>query len=716
MLTLAIAATAGVLLFVLSARLRIPSIALLLPAGVLLGPQGLGWVQPRVLGPVIHEVVGLAVAVILFEGGLALDLAGYRKAPVVIGRMLTVGVAVTWLGTAVALWAALDLPPAVAAVGGSLVVVTGPTVVSPILRRVGVQPKLAHVLYWEGVLIDCVGVFLTVLCFEYATAHEAAGEAVAKFGLRLLVGGALGLLAGLSIDAALRRRWVGPEHSNIFVLATAVLAFGAANAVLTESGILAVVVAGMILAIRQPPHLKQLHHFKLELTELGIGLVFVLLSARLDLAAFNQLGAAGWWVIAGLVLVLRPLNVLIATWGQGFSKREKAFLAWIAPRGIVAASMASLFAMELAQHDPRARILETFTFAVIAVTVLLQGLSAGLVARWLRLKKPPRNRTLITGEPAVADALADTLTALGVPVARVGEGVPATVGEAGARGVSADPLDPDLLSDPLLLDVGRVLALSANPHLNQLVCLQWAEVLGEGACWRWSPAPGAGRLPWPAEHALPDLAGDLRAQRLVIEPLHLATAPELARLGPHLIPLLEVRDGLTHPAPTAPRAPTTLVVLRERIEGLAGLISEVLVVGEPVHHLRDVLDRLLAAVCEGPAERAAMIERILAREADLPTTMGGGVVIPHTHVDGLDAPRCLLAHVPAGIPPDATAPTPDGRPVDLVFLLLSPAPSPTAHLRAMAALARLVYDDRMVQRLRTAPSAEATLRLIRDRE
>lgn len=727
LLTLALAAGAGVFTFVLSARLRVPPIALLLPLGVLLGPEALGWIDPAHLGSGLSTVVGLSVAVILFEGGLALDIDGYRRAPRVIVRMLTVGVALTWAGGAAALYYLLELPLPLAAVGGSLVVVTGPTVISPILRRVGVQERLSDVLYWEAVLVDFVGVFLTVLCFEWVTSKEDIGAPthLGYFFLRLLLGGGLGVVFGIGLEYVLRKDWVGPEHTNIFVLGAALVLFGICDALLPESGILGVIVAGLIIAIRKPPQLKRLKHFKLELTEMGIGLLFILLSANLELASFSALGWAGVAVVGVMVLVLRPLNIAVSTWGQGFTFREKLFLSWIAPRGIVAASMASLLVLELREAGyARAGVLETFAYAVIATTVLLQGLSAGWVAGFLGLSKPPRRRWLLVGEPALVGPLGEAIAEAGAPVAVLVDDV-AGRGHVpgGVRWLDLDPVDADVLTDPRLLDVGHVLAISPNSHLNQLVCQLWREVLPPAAVARWAPAPGGvggrviladgaawERLPTPGE-----LAHGLESGTRVVEVLGVDSEHDLERFGPHLEPLLAIRDGdaalvgtRSSPRPTVGAG---VVVLRDRVPGLAGLVSDAIVVEDPVSTVEEVIHLLLARA-DDEYDTDQIVKGMLDRERDMPTAMGMGVILPHTYVTGLATSRCLVAMVPGGVAGE----TPDGVPIRLVCLMLSPAGRAEMHLQGMAALARLLYNPAVVEHLCAQASSADLLELIRDHE
>lgn len=731
MLTFALAACAGVGMFIVAARLRVPAIALLLPAGVLLGPSGLGWVIPEDLGEGLNSIIGLTVAVILFEGGMALDLEGYKKAPVVILRMLTIGVLLTWLGTATALWAFMDLPWSLALMGGSLVVVTGPTVISPILRRVGVQERISHILYWEGVLIDFVGVFLAVTIFEVIDAKQSA-QPVLNFFLRVAVGSGIGVLGGFSLVEILKRKWVGPEHSNILVLTWALLLYGISDAISHEAGVLAVIAAGLILGIKRPPQIKSLHHFKLELTELGIGLLFILLSAKLKPEQFAALGMGGLLVVGILVVVLRPLNIFLATAGQGFDTRQKLFLSWIGPRGIVAASMAALFGEQLAKKHPEAAVLPTFAFAVIATTVLLQGLSANVIAKWLHLKQPPRRRWLLVGEPAVVGPLAEAFCGAKVSVTAMVENGHGTGADGlGAspdsrvRWLEANPASPEVLTDASLLDVGHMLAVSQNQHLNQLVCQVWREVLPTKACNRWAEADGsdqnageqaAGVVRWGALIKPTDLAHALEAGTHCIESIAFETDRDVDRFGAHLVPLAVASPDqgvelVDEPNQAIPGPGKRAIVLRDRVPGLEGLVVDAATIANRMPDLRTVI-RVLLTEANHDHDANDLIEGIMAREHDLPTTMGMGVMLPHTFVPELDRCQCLVARVDQGVP----AETPDGQPVDLVFLMLSPEGEAEKHLHAMAALARMVYEREFTERLRNARDRDHLLQLIRDRE
>ncbi len=709
LLMLALAAGAGVMLIILGDRLRIPAIALLLPAGILLGPQGLGLVQPGILGHGLETVVKAAVAVILFEGGLTLDVSGFRRAPVVIARMLTIGVLVTWLGTALALYAFTELSVELAILGGTLVSVTGPTVVSPLLRRVRVRQRLHHVLYWEGVLVDFVGVFLAVLVFEWVApdVRQSATGPLGGFALRLLLGAGAGYVIGRLLALTLERHLVPAEHASIFTLAMALLVFGACDAILAESGILAVIVAGLVVAVRRPPGLIHVRRFKHELTELAIGVLFMLLAANLDLRRLPSLGWPLVALLAVVLLVVRPANVWVSTWGRDFTLREKLFLSWVAPRGIVAASMASLVTLQLtaAGHE-NAWILQTFTFAIIGTTVLLQGLTAGPVARLLRVERAAPRTWLLAGEPDVALPLGRALRRAGVgAVALIGEEAAAPADEEdGPVVVAGDPLDPELPNDPRFGDVGAFLALFPNPHLDELLCARWREALGIPT-FRWGAAGERSRhvvwadLPSPTEVARALGAGDLRIE---------AFSGEGAR---PLFRIEEARAALL-PAPE-PAADAHTIALRRVIPGIADIRWEAVVLdGEPAP-FRETIDRLARHAADAwPGLRGdALRDGVLAREQTMTTAIGHGVLLPHAYVSGIDGTRCLVAVAPRGL----DLPTPDDRPARLVFLLLSPAGQAEEHLRSLAALARLVGDEAFVEKLVAQRAPADVLRLVRSR-
>ncbi len=408
LISLTTAISGGILLTIAARRMKVPGIVLLLFGGIALVPEGVGLVQPASLDGFLTVIVSLAVGLILFEGGLTLDLRGFAAEAVPITRLLTVGVIVTWLGAAFAVRAIFHLEPSVALLAGSMVIVTGPTVIGPLLKRIKVTSRLHAILHWEGVLIDAIGVFIATLCFEWL-AQRNGQAAVTRFVLRAFCGLSIGAAGGYAIVFALRRRFVPQNLLNAFALGAAVLIFGVTDALISSAGLLAVTVAGFIVGWKHPPgELKSLRGFKAEITDLLIGMLFILLASRLKLAHFHEFGLRGVLLVAAIMFVVRPLNVVLSTAGSKLTWREKLFLSWVAPRGIVAASMASLFGIALSgrQGSANAQFLETFVYSVIVATVVLQGFSAGALARLLRVKRPEPDGWLIVNADAFGRRLA----------------------------------------------------------------------------------------------------------------------------------------------------------------------------------------------------------------------------------------------------------------------------------------------------------------------
>ena len=715
-LTLCLAAAAGVFLVITGRRLHIPSIVLLFAGGIALGPEVLGWIDPGSVGGGLETLIALAVAVILFEGGLTLDLDGYRRAPVVIRRLLTLGPLVTWLGTSAAVLLLFGLEPGMALMAGSLVIVTGPTVVLPLLRRIRIKERLHHVLYWEGVLIDAVGVFVAVLCYEWLMPDVAhpLWQPLGRFGLRILVGIGLGAGAGFAVAFILNRLWVSKEHTNIFVLACALLTFGVAHVLLAESGILAVVVAGLVVGLQHPPQLEYVRRFELQLTELGIGALFILLSAKLELAQF-----AGWRLLALLavvIVVLRPVAVWLATWGQQFEWREKLFLSWIAPRGIVAAAMASLFAVRLRElGHPEAVHLETFTYAIIATTVTLQGLSAPWIARLLGIERRDHRTWVLVGDSALVKPLGGGLRRAGVKVLEL----------SGLASIDEN-IDPDA---PRFADTQAVLCAHTTMLQNVWAAVRLGLRIREDACFRLATfepeAPEergenepAGRAVWASTVTAAAVVDGLESGRDSIDVVEIGKQDEQGRFGNNLQPLFWVKDGHAHiivnPRDPGPPRGDLAVVLRRRVTGLANLIAHVEIIEDRESSFTWVLQRLAETATRLHPELPidSMVRGIIDRRDTMPAAVGGGVAIPHAYCDGLDRSRCFLAVVPHGV---VDMVVPDELPVRLVFLLISPQGWAARHLESLAALASFAQEPGFIDLLCRQRVPQRLARLISER-
>ena len=481
-LTWVVALGAGVLAQSLARHLRLPGIVVLLGFGVALGPDLLGWVEPRALGEGLRSIVDLAVAIILFEGGLNLEISRLRRAQTPLRRLVTVGALSTLVGgTAAASWI-LDWPLVQAVLFGSLVVVTGPTVIGPLVRESRLRPRVGSILEAEGVLIDPVGAVLAVLVLELALSPEAAASGATDFLLRLGLGATMGAAGGLLLVGLFRIRGLIPEgYTNILTLAYVLLLFQACEQILEQSGILAATLAGVVVGNFRTPVSRALREFKEELTVLLIGLLFVLLAADVRLADVRTLGWAGVGVVAVLVLVVRPLGVLLSTAGSSLTRRERLLIAWLAPRGIVAAAIASVTANALEAHAlPGGPELRALVFLTIAGTVLLAGLTAAPVVSLLGLRQPRRNGIAILGAQGLGLALARELRRAELPVQFLDSNPQSSrrAEEAEFPVIFGNALDERTLQRARLEAVGSVVGLTANEALNGVFVRRARELFG----------------------------------------------------------------------------------------------------------------------------------------------------------------------------------------------------------------------------------------------
>lgn len=716
LLSLALALSLGTLLIVVSRRLRLPTIVFLLGGGILAGPEFLGWIHPESLGEFLPVIVSLAVGIILFEGGLTLDLKGYLEGSRVIKRLLTVGVLITWAGASAAVYVFLDVSVAAALLAGSLVIVTGPTVIVPLLKRIRVLPRLHHILHWEGVLIDAIGVFIALLCFEWVTAN-AGGQAVLNFATRTLTGLGLGVAGGWGIYLALKWRVAPDSMVNGFALALAVLLFGLAETIQSEAGLLAVTVAGLLVGSLHPIDLHRIREFKGEITELLIGLLFMLLAGRLELDQFRTFGLPGLLAVGALIFVVRPVGVIACTWGSTLNWREKAFLSWVAPRGIVAASMASLFTLALTGSDLGfdPRLIETFTYSVIVATVVLQGFTAGWVAWALRLRRPEPKGWLILGAHEFARAVATFLTKhSGTPAVLMdrNQRYADDAAAAGHRVLSGDALEPESLAGrPELVTSGNFIALTDNSDLNELACHRWSESIDRRHLFRWSTdgstrsrrlthgQPIWNELPRPAL-----IAGELVLREAVIEDFKVAEEHRLLPSG--AAPLLVARDGRIRLAGSSGafnyKPGDTVLLLRRPGSYLArALAAGALVELEPAEFEAPFQKLLDAAKSLHPRMNLKAVTADLTNRAkSFPFDIDHGVHVPNAAAPNLTARSCILGRCR------------ESR--QLAFLVLSPHQAAEGHLGTMAEIARLCEREDRRDALFAATDHPAVVAFARD--
>ncbi|MFT7234981.1 MAG: NhaP-type Na+/H+ or K+/H+ antiporter [Methylophagaceae bacterium] len=394
---------------------KLPAIVFLLIAGIVLGPLT-GIIDPEGLfGDLLFPMVSLSVAIILFEGSLTLKFEEIRHLQTVVRNILTIGVAITWAAIAIGTHYIIGFSWDLSILFGALMVVTGPTVIVPILRTVKPNATISNILRWEGIVIDPLGAILAVLVFEVIMSLQLQGQAsfshtAFMFGQTLVIGTLLGVIPACLFGIVLRRHLMPEYLHNVATLSLVFVVFAASNHLSEESGLLAVTVMGMWLANMKNVPVDDILDFKESLSILLISGLFILLAARLDFSQFATLG----WAAIGLFLFIqffvRPLKVFISTYGSDLSWQEKFMVSWIGPRGIVAAAVTALFAIRLQENGvENAELLVPLAFTIIIGTVLVQGTTAKFLARLLGVAEPDDTGFLIIGANPVSRMLAHAL-------------------------------------------------------------------------------------------------------------------------------------------------------------------------------------------------------------------------------------------------------------------------------------------------------------------
>jgi len=484
-------------------RLRLPAILLLLGVGLLIGPGAALLAKYGVMhgplldpnelfGKLLLPAVSLAVALILFEGGLTLNLAEHSSSKSVIWLLVTVGAGITFGIAAPAAHFLLGLEWPAAVLVGAILMVTGPTVIGPLLRHVRPSGKAGAVLKWEGIIIDPIGAMGAVLIFEILAAGRFETATIIWAVVRTLaVGTACGIAGAGIIVLLFRRHWVPDFLHNAFALVMVLGTFAGANALQHEAGLFATTLMGLILANQRLVHVQHVMEFKESLTVLLISALFIVLGARLSL---DELAIIPWGgmllFLAVLILIARPLAVFVCTLGSSLTWPERGFLAALAPRGIVAASVASVFALRLGNDFRGANLLAPITFATIIGTVTVYGLTASFSARKFGLSNPGKQGFLIAGAGAFERMLALALKEEGCAVLVVDTN---RENIAIARMQSLSVLHGSVLSrfvvdQTQLTSIARFLALTANDEVNALATLQYQRSFSRSEVYQLAPA------------------------------------------------------------------------------------------------------------------------------------------------------------------------------------------------------------------------------------
>ncbi len=483
MLIVAVIVALGVASQVTADRYRVPSVLFLILAGIAVGPKGLGIVTSQSFGNALSTIVGLSVAIIVFEGAFHLHIDKLREAPSAALRLVTIGAFISFIGTAITVRFLLGANWGIALVVGALLVATGPTVITPILEVVPVRRQVATALETEGIVNDVTAAVLAVVVFKAVAAQQLdPRDFVSAFAERIGVGLGIGILvAGILwyiikyVDLSSRN---APQNARLISLAGAVVSFSVADTIAAESGVAAVAVAGMILGNADIPYKSDIEEFKGDITLIVLSFIFIALAALIEFEVLIQLGLRGILLVLIVALILRPILVFLSTVRTGFTLREKLFVSLVGPRGIIPASVATLFAIELtvmAQEQSRpflqtqADILAGTVFLVILTTVVFQGGLARQIAE--RLNVLPM-RVLIIGAGKVGRSLAERLTDRGEDVVLIDKDAD-MVEMARARGFTVeqgDGTNSQVLERSGAANAKIVIAATADDDANLLIC------------------------------------------------------------------------------------------------------------------------------------------------------------------------------------------------------------------------------------------------------
>ncbi|HBC3855673.1 TPA: sodium:proton antiporter [Vibrio parahaemolyticus] len=462
-------------------RLRLPAILFLLLAGLIVGPF-MQWLKPdEILGNLLFPLVSLAVAVILFEGSLTLNFKEIRGVSGSVWSIVSIGAIISWAATSVATHYFLGFTWELAMLFGSLTVVTGPTVIVPLLRTVRPNSTLANILRWEGILIDPLGALFVVMVYEFIVSHSAVNS-MEVFGTIIAVGVILGVASGAAVATVLRRAWL-PEYLQPFAVLMVVLGvFSVSNHIESEAGLLTVTVMGMWLANAKDINIQQILHFKEHLTILLITGLFIFLAARISLDDFAALGSGALLLFVFMQLVSRPLSIFLSTMRSNLNLKDKLFLSWVAPRGIVAASISSLFAIKLTEYGvDEASLLVPMTFMVIIGTVVLQSATARPMAVALGVAEPAPRGFLLIGANRVAREIGQALARYDRRVLMTDSNWEyiSQVRMMGLDYYYGNPISSHADDNLNMIGIGQVVALTPDQHFNIMACMQFVDEFGE---------------------------------------------------------------------------------------------------------------------------------------------------------------------------------------------------------------------------------------------
>ncbi len=487
-------------------RFKIPAILPLILIGLLVGPiaaeflseDGSKWIEPvwngeygLFPGESLYYFVSLAISIILFEGGLTLKRSEIKHIGPVITKLITVGSAITFLLAGVLAHFIFRLSWEISFLFSGLIIVTGPTVITPILRNIPLKKDVSTVLKWEGILIDPIGALVAVLVFEFISVGGGRGftkTAFIEFGKILLFGITFGFTFAHALAFVINKKLIPHYLLNVVALSAVLLVFVQSEVFAHESGLLAVVVMGMVLGNGKLNNLKELLYFKESLSVLLISILFILLSANINIDDLYLL--YNWKTVilfVSVVFIVRPLAVFFSTTNSNLELKEKLFISWVGPRGIVAAGIASLFGSKLIIEGVEgAEYITPLVFMIVLGTVLLNATTARLFAKIVGVFLTKSNGILIIGAAKVSRIIAKYLAENGRHVVLI-DSNQNNIQEALSLGLDAFATDiySDTLKDNIELnDIGYLLALTGNTDINKFAINKFSKQFGENGSFR----------------------------------------------------------------------------------------------------------------------------------------------------------------------------------------------------------------------------------------
>ncbi|MEO8398475.1 MAG: cation:proton antiporter [Ignavibacteriaceae bacterium] len=474
----------GILAQWISWRFRLPSILLLLIVGFIAGPIS-GLIDPdEYFGKLLFPLVSISVAIILFEGGLSLKLSELKSVGKVVVKLITIGVAITWVLATLAAHYLLGMSFPLSVLLGAILVVTGPTVILPILRHVKPSYQVNSMLKWEGIINDPIGALLAILVFEVVISSgftQASTQVITGLLKTILLSGSVGLAGGYIVLLLLKHKLIPDFLHNSISLALVISVFAISNLFQKESGLLAVTIMGIFLANQKSVNVRHIIEFKENLRVLLLSFLFIILAARLKVSDLEMLSINSIFFVAVLMLIIRPISIYASTLKSKINWKEKLYLAGMAPRGIVAAAVASLFAIELTNAGIKeAEFLVPIMFLVIVSTITIYGLGAIPLAKWLKISSPNPQGCVIIGANALGQAIGKAIKKEGLNVLMVDTNW-SNISSARMDGLATyygSVLSDNIIEEIDLYGMGKLLAITPNNEVNSLASLYFSKIFG----------------------------------------------------------------------------------------------------------------------------------------------------------------------------------------------------------------------------------------------